>query len=158
MNPLKEVQQTVLQRPFERFFRYTLYTILHVFCHSIGDVFNCLEGVKKLLEPVKSKLQSASENDKLVVKALSAVLLSIRHSINILHTHSEDENAIKLDSIKKCSDMIKSLLKNWIVKSNVIGGSMFGGGVHNVSATPYKIEAEIKVLQVYFKLLFVIHF
>ena len=128
------------------------------FCRSIGDVFNCLEGVKKLLKPVKSKLQSASENDKLVVKALSAVLLSIRHSINILHTHSEDENAIKLDSIKKCSDMIKSLLKNWIVKSNVIGGSMFGGGVHNVSATPYKIEAEIKVLQVYFKLLFVIHF
>ena len=114
------------------------------FCHSIGDVFNCLEGVKQLLEPVKSKLQSASEKDKLVVKALSAVLLSIRCSINILHTPNEDENAIKLDSIKKCSDMIKSLLKGWIVKRTVIGGSMFGG---YINATMSRTEQEIKVLQ-----------
>ena len=97
-------------------------------------------------------LQSASDNDKLIVKALGAVLLSIRHSINTTHI-PEDENILKVDLMKMCTRMIISLLKDWIVKRTVIGGSMFGGGVHNVSAALYKAEAEIKVLQVYFKLL-----
>ena len=132
--------------------------MLYIAYYSIEDVCNCLEGAKKLLEPVKSLLQSASHNDKLIVKALGAVLLSIRHSINTTHIPGEDENVLKVDLMEKCTDMVKSLLKDWIVKGTVIGGSMFGGGVHKGSAAPYKTEAEIKVLQVYFKLLCVINF
>ena len=145
MNPLKEIQQTVLQKPFERFVICTLYTILYGFFHSIGDIFNCLEGVKELLEPVKSKLQSASEKDKLVVKALSAVLLSIRHSINTFHTPNENENAIKVNLVERCSNMMKFLLKDWIVKPDVIGGSMFGGYINTTNHTMSYTDKEIKV-------------
>lgn len=80
------------------------------------------------MNSLKEKLQSASDNDRQVVRTFAATLLCIVYKLRRT-TGSEDPKE-QMENLCVC---IIDFLKSWIVKLSVIGGSVFGGSVSNIN-------------------------
>lgn len=109
--------------------------------HSVRH--ECIEGAFLLAICLKEKLQSASDNDRQVVRTFAATLLCIVYKLGRT-TGSEDPRK-QMDSL--CVFII-DFLRSWIVKSSVIGGSVFGASVSNNNKSDIEVDVSYLYLHV----------
>ena len=91
----------------------------------------CLEAISTLFSILLIKSTSANPTDTKCIKVSISLILCVMARIHLL-PFSRDS------AVSEGIQLIENLLKGWIVKGGVIGGTKFGGD-------HYKTQFEIKV-------------
>ena len=101
-----------------------------------------MEGADLVLNSLKEKLQSTSDNDRQVARTFAATLLCIVYKLEKMSS-SEDPK----EQMESLCVSIMDFLKSWIVKLSVIGGSVFGGTVSSNNKSDMELDVSYLYLQ-----------
>ena len=82
-----------------------------------------------MLEAVDQRLNKCSMNDKKAARSSVALILYLMEKLCSVTSPEGTQVAEQIAQMQQdCKQHIQMLLKHWIMRDDVIGGSMFGGG------------------------------
>ena len=101
------------------------------------------EVVHQLGDLLSSKLTDCTAKDKQAVRLFASLLLCMLHLLN-KQTSQEEIEEVSVRIIQ-CRDNLQKFVKKWVVKSGVIGGSVFGARITSHDKLPQDTQKELKV-------------
>lgn len=126
--------------------RYSYKVTNHYYKYSnpsFGVLFHCFNAANCLLESFKDKLND-SKNAKILVNSMVSLFIYILHRARTYPERTNDQQNL-------CQILIvtvRDLLRYWVVRGDVIGGSFFGGGVKYAGSTTQELKKEEPELKV----------
>ena len=103
------------------------------------------EVVQQLDDVLSPMLTCCNVDEKQAVILFASLLLCILHLLKRMCQEEPEEASMR---IKECKDKLHKFVKGWVVKSGVIGGSVFGGQIllQHPDKPPKYTENELKVI------------
>ena len=104
--------------------------------------FQVIQQLDDVLSPM---LTCCNANEKQAVILFASLILCILH---LLKRMCQEEPKEASTRIKECKEKLNKFVKGWVVKSGVIGGSVFGGQIssEHPDKPPKNTENELKVI------------
>ena len=110
---------------------------------SMEEISLYLEVVHQLGDVLFPRLTDCSIKEKHAVRLFASLILCILHLLKQICQKETEEASMR---IKECKDKLQKFVKEWVVKSGVIGGSVFGAQIPYHDRAPRYTEKELKVI------------
>ena len=118
--------------------------VLFISC-SIKEIRLYLEVVQQLDDVLSPRLSCCNVKEKRAVRLFASLILYILHLVKRVREEDLEEASMR---IQECKFKLHEFVKGWVVKSGVIGGSVFGGQIslQHPDNPPKYTENELKVI------------